>query len=116
MKTIKATGKRTAETRSTYNNNFDIFFLKFSSKKFFHTNCALSRTGLAAFVICAGCGKTTCATGLAWVIDCEFAFDIAVYWVFELAFPGGCRSPAGVLLFGTNVSTVSVLPCASSFL
>ena len=75
---MKATGKRTAETRSTYNGKMNDdeqdpsvksdsyqVFIRFSL-----TNCALSRTGLAAFAIGAGCDTITCA-----VCEGEFAFD-----------------------------------------
>ena len=36
------------------------------------TNCALSRTGLAAVVICAGWARTTCGVGEgAFVVDID---------------------------------------------
>lgn len=115
MKTIKATGKRTAETRSTWREKEGTSESWFSSGDGI-TNWALSRTGFAALVIGAGCGKTTCGAGLTWVADWGFALDIDVYWTFEPALPVGCLSPVLLLVLCTKVSIVSALSGASSFL
>ena len=57
------------------------------------TNCALSRTGLAAFVIGAGCDKMTCGAGAG-----ALALGIEEYCTCELAVVPECERSAVLVL------------------
>jgi len=110
LKTMKATGKRTAETRSTcVTRTYELIKIYFFNKSL--TNCALSRTGLAAFKIGAGCDKMTCGVWEGAVV-----FDIDAYWTCELVVFGFIFL-SEMLVLWTSVSICSpLLWCASSFL
>ena len=79
LNTMKAAGKRTAETRSTFERRERESRCPVKIAVRSLTNCALSRTGLAALVIGAGWDMMICGVGHACVGDGIFVLDMDEY-------------------------------------